>query len=253
MLSSFRNSSFEFRINQGIYPSDCVVRLLPSTMKRPVLLALLILASATVHGESPLAKARAKFQAIDAALNEAYAAAIGELDKPHAAALREDEREWIGYRDEMVDADFATKSGPSQSMPDYWEELADYESERITFLRAYSGKHVPRGITGQYDDAYGGLLDLTESKGGITFYLVAVRGHAHNNGEISGTISFAGNVAHFKEKLDSGETGPACELAFKRLEGHIIQIDEKVPDSDAGMGVHYDGTYYKISAKAHVE
>jgi len=213
-----------------------------------IILALAVwLPAAHAMDKTPtLAEAKAQYKAADAELNTAYSAAIAELDKSKAGALREDERNWIQYRDEMVEASFPAGNGSVTKDPEYWQTLAEFEQDRGKFLRAYSGKHVPAGISGEYSDSYGGTLELNQAKDGLSFSIEAVRGRGMNQGEIAGDITFHGDSGYFKQKLDDTEKdSPPCELVFKLINEHIIKIEEKVPDSLAGMGVHYDGTYYK--------
>jgi uncharacterized protein YecT (DUF1311 family) len=219
-------------------------------MKVLVMLTFFGLAAATGRSADKgptLAQARADYAVADGKLNKAYAAAVVGLEKNEAAKLREDERDWIAYRDGMIEGDFHADEGSEKTEPDYWEELAEYAKNRTDYLRGYAGKRVPPGIAGEYTDSYGGSIEFTETKEGVDFDLSAVRGMGHNNGEIPGTLTAKGDSAFIKEKLDAGDEGPACELYFKFGAGRSVEVDEKVPDSGAGAGVHYGGIYYKFS------
>ncbi|HEX4086413.1 MAG TPA: lysozyme inhibitor LprI family protein [Chthoniobacteraceae bacterium] len=203
--------------------------------------------------EPTLAEARAQYKAADAELNKAYAAAIAELHQTKAAALREDERNWIQYRDEMVEHDeyvarsFGHTNLSDEKDPDYWTSLAAYEEDRTQYLHGYSGKHVPPGIPGEYDDSYGGTAEVRQTKSGIEFSLEAVRHAGHDQGEISGVLKFKGDTAYFRQNEKNVQSGdPPCELVFTIVDGHVLRIEEKVRDSNAGINVHYDGDYYKI-------
>lgn len=224
-------------------------------MKTPLLLALLALGAVVSRVEAgpSYGEMRAKFELADAELNKVYKATIAELDKEKAAKLREDERDWIAYRDEMVAHDFHEDENPKLD-PDYWVTLAIYARERTAFLHAWSGKHVPSGITGEYSDSYGGTLDLEETKEGINFSINAVRTRAHNEGNIDGTLHRKGDKAYFKQQPGQEELfGPPCELVFTFIDDHIVKIEEKVPDSGAGHNVHYSGEYYKVGALKKTE
>jgi len=214
-------------------------------------LVLLVLGGAAVRGDDKpaVAKARAKFEKADTELNSIYKALAAQLDKAGAAKLREDERAWIQYRDDM------SESAPSfmgngtvdepKSMADYWEAMTTFTRDRIEFLRVYTGKDVPQGITGEYSDCYGASLKLEETKKGVLFDLVAVRGHSASNGELSGVLQPKDGKAYFKQQRDPGDGEKPCELVFTFIEGHIVKIEQKTPDPDAGNGVYYDGEYYK--------
>ena len=220
-------------------------------MKTIIVMLLAVLASGPTGVCMPkarytLAEAQALFQKADAGLNKAYNGALAELDKTKAAQLRNYEREWISYRDEMVAHDFHEEH-PERN-PDYWECLAIYAHERAEFVHAWSGKHIPPGITGEYSDSYGGALELTETTDGVEFSLSVTRGRAHNEGEMDGILQIKDGNAYFKEKLEPGEEGPPCELAFTFIEGHIVKIEEKVASHDVGFNVHFGGDYYKTGS-----
>jgi uncharacterized protein YecT (DUF1311 family) len=218
-------------------------------VKLLLILAALCIGAAILRADDKpltLAQARAEYDAADAELNKAYAAALAELDVSAAARLREDESDWISYRDQVTAVDFSSDGAAPHGSADYWDELAGYEQDRAAFLRAYSGKRVPPGISGEYTDSYGATLKIQKTKNGVLFYLSAVRGPGHNQGEISGVIAIDGDAASFKQSFDAGQDGPPCELAFKFTGAHIVEIDERVPDSTAGFNVHYGGDYYKI-------
>lgn len=194
--------------------------------------------------------ARTKFGKQNAELNEVYKAVMSGLDKTKAAQLREDERRWLQYRQSGVESYPRFNSGKWPETPahsvDYWQAMSGYTKERIKFLRAWSGKDVPPGITGEYSDSYGRSLKLEETKDGIKFSIVAVTGSARHVGDLNGIAERRGDKAYYKEKLDLGDGRPPCELVFIFVEGHVAKVMEKARDPDAGMGVSYIGDYYKI-------
>lgn len=215
-------------------------------MKALVLFAVLTL------GGIFLAQAKKQFEIADAELNAAYKITISELNKNKIVQLREAQRAWIGFRDTQSSHEALILNGKTEHPEktiDYWEMMTALTKERTNFLRAYSGKKVPPGITGEYTDCYGGALELEERKDGSVFFTIfATRGLAHNEGSMEGEFRLNENKASFKQQPTPDEPlyGPPCELAFTFSEGHIVTIDEKVPDSGAGHNVHYDGSYYKI-------
>ena len=214
-------------------------------MRILTIFAVLALGVVVSRGEDKLTleQARAKFTKADAELNKAYNESLAELDKTKAVQLRNAERDWISYRDEMTAHDFQEGEHPENN-PDYWDCLAIYAQERAVFVRAWSGKHVQSGIEGEYSDAYGGTLELSETKEGFDFSLSVVRGKAHNEGEMDGTLQIKDGKAYFKEKLEMDEQGPPCELAFTFVDGHILRrIEEKVASQNVGYNVHFGGDY----------
>jgi len=207
-------------------------------------------AIAAVDG-SKLDKARKHFEAADAMLNTTYKSLCKELSKEKLAALREGQRDWLHYRDEMSAARSSNEQEdvPLKHRSDYWEIMAGLTEERTGFLSAYSGKNIPGGITGEYHDSYGGTLQLEEKKDGIAFSIDVVRGQAQNEGEMDGVAIRKGSQASFKDKVDSAEPeGKPCEILFTFIDGHIVKVEEKVADKNQGYNVHFDGDYYKTGA-----
>ena len=202
--------------------------------------------------KAALAKARAKLEKQDAALNKIYTSLAASLGKAQAAELRADERAWLDYRDHMADAApwFNTGSNPDdpKTTVDYWHAMESFTSERVDFLRAWTGKSVPPGITGEYSDCHGGDLDLEETNSGVKFRITAVRGTRAHIGEIGGVIHPRDGAARFVETLDAtiAPAEPSCELTFTFIDGHIVKISQKNHDPNAGSGVWYEGTYRKM-------
>lgn len=199
-----------------------------------------------------MAAARTQFEQEDKKLNRVYEEVMRGLDDAQKKKLREDERAWLDYREtESLSFVWFNRGGKpvpddAHDSPDYWHSM-EFETEpRIDFLRAWSGKDLPRGITGEYDDSRGASLDMEETDAGVKFSLFAVRGHSRHTGDIEGVAMRHGDKAYFKQKLERGERGPACELEFTFSEGRVVAVAEKVRDSGAGMGVSYAGTYHKI-------
>jgi len=56
---------------------------------------------------------------------------------------------------------------------------------------------------------------------------------------LTGAIRFRAGKAHFKQTLEESEEGPPCELTFRLVSGHIVEVDQKGQDPGAGMGVYY--------------
>jgi uncharacterized protein YecT (DUF1311 family) len=229
----------------------------------PILLLVALAAPAAARGadnRATLAAARSKFTKQDAALNTVYKTVIATLDKTGAAQLRKDESDWLKYRDDLSEnaPHFNGHGDPDdpKTTPDYWDMMKSLTEERVGFLRAWTGRDVPPGITGEYSDCHGATLDLEETKSGIKFDLTAVRGPSAHNGEITGVIHPKGDTARFVEQLDTtiSPAEPPCELTFTFIGGHIVKVAQKGRDPDAGMGVYYDGAYYKIGKlKKHLD
>ena len=218
---------------------------------RAVVLSVALIAVLAVHpvaaeGGSRLAKARSRFEAADAELNKAYKALSGELDKEKLAELRGLQREWLAYRDWRAESlPEVDGAGTGKSSVEYWDTMRLLTEARTAILRVYTGKNVPPGISGEYGDCYGGELRLEEKKDGIAFSISVVRGPTSSTGDISGMALKKDGQAHFKEKLEPGETGSPCEITFTFIDGHIVKVEAKNAEQYLGNNARFDGRYYK--------
>ena len=212
-----------------------------------VLVAAIAIRTVAADGGSDLAKARARFETADAALNKAYQSLCRELGKEKLAALRGEQRDWLQYRDEMADARSSNgqEEVPPKRRPDYWEAMAGLTGERTEFLNAYSGKNVPGGISGEYHDSYGGTLLLEERKDVVAFSIEVVRGRAQNEGSLDGIAILNGARAIFWDKPDPAEPGEPCRVTFTFTGGHIVTVGETNAEKYEGNNAHFDGRYFK--------
>lgn len=191
-----------------------------------------------------LKRTRNRFDAADALLNKTYQVTKNELKGSAIDALREKQRAWIEYRNGI--AEFHLPD-PPQSSPDYWGRMCDLTLVRVRFLRIYSGIHAPKGLAGEYEDSYGGVLTLADSKAGLRFSIEVVRGPTAHTGEISGVARLTGNTAYFKAKADNEIEGPPAEVTLTFGEGHIVRVETKYTQQYGGMGAYFEGNYYKTA------
>jgi len=201
-----------------------------------------------------LATARKDFQAADTVLNKTYKAVCAGLTKPQVAALRELQRDWVQYRDQHAQ-DLLHLNGDDPGNEDtpeksgaYWKYMTDLTTERIHFLKVYSGADVPKGISGTYSDFCDGDLTLKETKQGIEFSCDVVRGRAANQGDISGVAQLQGDKAYYKEVIPADQTDAdrkPAQLTFTFIDGHVVNVEEKDANYYEGMSACFGGTYYK--------
>lgn len=191
-----------------------------------------------------LQRARARFAKADAALNAQYAATRAEVGKAGVTKLRALQRDWIGHRDYR--AEWGDHQGvPVEELTSYWEIMLSQTVERIAFLRIYSGVGQPKGITGQYRDAYGGTLELEQTKEGLKFTVEVVRGPTSHEGSLAGVAKLQGDKATYKERVEKGEDRAPAELFFSFREGHIVEVTGKNTSYHHGARASFDGEYYK--------
>jgi uncharacterized protein YecT (DUF1311 family) len=224
--------------------------------KTKIALALLCLGIFTASialGEGDAAKleqAKQRFAAADADLNKAFQEVRSKLNGSAATDLRDRQREWLKHRDYMA-ADQPRQNGFEGSdfkqSPDYWEAMADLTKTRTEFLRAAYDSTVPKGITGVYQDSYGGALQLEETSAGIVFSINVVRGPTTHTGGLSGVATKKGNGAAYKEKVEPPDDRKPCELTFVFVEGHIVKLTGKNTEYFHGARAYFDGTYFKVA------
>ena len=194
-----------------------------------------------------LERTKSRWQKADAVLNEVYASVRAEVGKAGESKLRDLQRGRISIRDNRATFEAHGAEKP-ESLPVYWDTMLGETVSNISFLKIYTGRDVPKGLTGSYGDASGGGgLDLEETPKGLKFSMTAVRGASLHEGEISGIAQLKGNRATYKQssKEAAADGHKPAELTFTMSAGHIVHVDEKNTAYFGGAGVYFAGDYYK--------
>ena len=181
-------------------------------------------------------------------LNQVYSRVLAEVGKAGEAKLRKLQRGQLEYRDVHAKYDAIDNREHPKESPHYWEGMLAFTTSNLDFLKIYTGRDVPKGLSGIYDDGFGGLLEIEETPKGLKFSLTVVRGRTSHIGEIAGLARLNGDRATFKavltkEEAKSGQK--AAELTFTMSAGHIVHVDAKNAQEYGGMGAYFDGYYYK--------
>lgn len=193
-------------------------------------------------------RARRRYEAADAVLNADYKRLNASLNAKQKAELREAQRDWIERRDRR--AAWETKGAEdAENFPAYWEELLLQTVTRLGFLKSYTGKGVPAGLSGAYDDFEGGLLSLELTKTGLRFSIEVVRGPSLHLGEISG-LALRKNDRFFQyvENIPKDEQSPErppAGVTFKVVDSHRVRIEGKNTGAHHGARAYFDGLFYK--------
>jgi uncharacterized protein YecT (DUF1311 family) len=218
-----------------------------------VLLCLGIFSAPGARGEDEAAKleqAKQRFAAADAELNKAFQEVRSKLSGSALIDLRDRQREWLKHRDYMASdqpRQNGFEGGDFKLSPDYWEAMADLTKERTQFLRSAFDSTLPKGITGVYQDSYGGALQLEETAEGIVFSIIVVRGPTTHTGGLTGVAARKGGGAVYKEKIEPPEDRKPTELAFAFVDGHIVKLTGKNTEYYHGARAYFDGTYFKVA------
>lgn len=190
-----------------------------------------------------LARAKQRWEKADVVLNQVYTRVKAEVGKAGEAKLREIQRGQLDRRDRHS----LSEGHGEKNNPDYWDAMLNFTTSNISFLKIYTGRDVPKGLTGTYTDGVGGSLELEETTKGLKFSMSAVRKISLANGEIGGVARLKGNRATFKAELSKEEAAAGqkpAELTFT-VNGHIVHVDAKNTGDYGGSGVYFDGDYYK--------
>lgn len=129
----------------------------------------------------------------------------------------------------------------------YWDAMAELTKARAEFLRASFDSALPKGISGSYEDSYGGSLNLEERADGVAFQIDVVRGPTLHTGGLAGLATVKDGVAVYKEQVEAGEDREPCELTFTFSKGHSVKIDGKNTDYYHGARAYFTGIYFKIA------
>lgn len=228
-------------------------------MPKNSLTAALILAGLTVLSVTPalavedaakLDQEKRRFALADADLNKTYDALRRRLRASEFTDLRNLQRKWLEHR-EYIAADQPRQNGfegdDLKKSPDYWEAMADVTESRTEFLRAAYDPALPKGITGIYQDSYGGELKLEETPKGIAFLINVVRGPTSHTGGLTGIATRKRNAAVYKEEVEAGDDREPCELTFAFIGGHIVKLEGKNTEHHHGARAYFVGTYFKVA------
>jgi|GEM_PF-591903 len=190
-----------------------------------------------------------RFSLADAGLNKAFDALRKRLGADEFRDLRDRQRNWLQHRD-YISSDQPRQNGfegdDLKKSPDYWEAMADLTESRTEFLQAAFDQALPKGITGVYQDSYGGELKLEEIPKGVAFSIDVVRGPTLHTGDLIGVATLKRNAAVYKEQVEAGEDRQPCELTFTLIDGHIVKLEGKNTEHHHGARAYFVGTYFKV-------
>lgn len=214
---------------------------------------IMLSSGSAISAEEEAAKldqARQRFAEADADLNKTFQEVRSKLPENARNDLRDRQREWLKHRD-YIASDQPRQNGfegtDLKQSPDYWEAMADLTKERAEFLRAAFNPALPKGMTGEYQDSYGGALQLEETAQGLVFSINVVRGPTTHTGGLSGVATLKGRIALYKEKVEPAEDRKPCELIFAFSDGHIVKVTGKNTGYYHGARAYFDGTYLKVA------
>ncbi len=194
-----------------------------------------------------LERAKARFEAADAQLNADYKALVAALKPDELEELKDLQLKWIARRDSGAEAETGAAEKPKEQLA-YWDKLLELTSTRLEFLKVYSRKGIPKGVTATYRDFDGGWLHLEERKTGLAFSLEVLRGPSLHSGFLEGVVKRSGKLATFRETVPKEETREPAEVTFTFVTDNKVQVEAKNAGFHAGARAYFDGLYFKAHA-----
>lgn len=196
-----------------------------------------------------MAAAQAEFARFDRTLNEVYARARADLSEWDFEKVREEQREWIEYRDQRAEAaarfDGGAEEGKERENVEYWNALGWLTETRIEILRGWiRADDFSKTWEGAWIDGYGGELLVAEgAKGDLLFTLEVVRGPTYHLGNIGGIAKANVRTARFstKDEVVEEETWLTFLLQGRRLE---VIGENTMPFH--GARAYFDGKYVRV-------
>ena len=205
------------------------------------LLAAMLFLTAGIASGDELAEAKAKFAKQDKELNEFYAGLKKDLDPEQFAAVQEDQRSWMEYRDHM--SEWQEKEDMPETAVDRWELAASITEGRIEWLRAWKKLDQRKGWPGKYEDGRGGMLCIVEKEGKTWFALNVVRGPSFHVGGIGGEFRKNGRTAWFETKPEGAERPTWLTFREPYTEEGRITVAGENTSYFHGARAYFDGTF----------
>jgi uncharacterized protein YecT (DUF1311 family) len=143
-----------------------------------------------------LQEAKAEFAARDMALNTAWEQVKNStaLSAAEMAALREEQKAWIEYRDKLsLSPSYSGAPGDeteARKSVEYFDCAAAITAERTAWLNGHLLVTAPENVTGVWSDSYGGTLQIVQKDSELFFTLDVVRGPTAHNGSINGIAAW---------------------------------------------------------------
>jgi uncharacterized protein YecT (DUF1311 family) len=219
-------------------------------MKHLLLLMLFLACSASAQD---LQKAKAAYAKADKELNAAWADLKKALSESEFAAMQEDQRSWLQYRDYLARSPlFNGVKAPGDlplDSPVYLESAAALTETRAQWLRGWLRFKDDTTLTGIWEDSYGGTVKVVEKDGKLTFGIDVHRGQSIHSGDISGVAAWNSPVGWYSDKKENGpaKEGGETNLAFI-LRGRILEIIGANTSHYHGARAYFDGRYIKVAA-----
>ena len=135
-------------------------------------------------------KRRPAFEKWDKELNQVYQKLKVELQQELFEIVREDQKGWVPYRDYMSELQRGYEGVSDEEAQ--LSLAAGLTESRVKWLRAWLGRDSESGFEGEYDDGFGGLLQIVKQGDDYFFALNVVRGPTFHVGDLQGKLRVNG-------------------------------------------------------------
>lgn len=187
--------------------------------------------------------AQEKFAKQDQALNQVYGELKKELEPHLFEVVKKDQRGWVKYREYMSEWQ---KGYEGTSDEEAQLELgAGLTESRVEWLEAWLKTEQNEGMAGEYDDGYGGLLQIVKEGKDYFFSLQVVRGPTFHVGHLTGKLRVNGSTAWF-EIQEEGEEPTWLTLVPKEDGSRRLRVVSENAHFYHGARAYFEGSYLKV-------
>jgi uncharacterized protein YecT (DUF1311 family) len=200
--------------------------------------------------EKTLPEAKAAFATADHALNQSYQTAKTKLPEALFEQVREEQRNWIDYRDFRADAsarlEGGAEDGKEKASPEYWNAMTYLTETRVEILDAWTRiDQFSKTWEGVWIDGYGGILMIEQGEGpDLRFTCTAVRGASYHLGNIAGTAKANQSTARFATQAEGQDV--ETWLTFLQEDDGRLRIIGENTEYFHGARAYFDGQYLRV-------
>jgi uncharacterized protein YecT (DUF1311 family) len=208
-----------------------------------------------------LKEAKADFEKQDKALNAAWdeVRKSKELTEAEQAGLKEEQKTWVTYRDEMsLSSSYSgapADEAEARKSAEFFSCAASITKERTSWLKGHLAAAPTDSVTGVWSDSYGGSLKIVQKEKQHYFTIDVVRGPTAHLGSINGIASWNAPLGWFSDKEGEKDRTDEANVSFV-LKRNLFQITTANASSYAGARAYFDADYLltgKPDAKAQAE
>ena len=205
------------------------------------LIAIGLVFSVTSAFAGELEKAKAEFAKHDRELNKVYQELRRELPAELFKVLRQEQRDWIEYRDYI--ADWQAFGKDLETSTDRWSMRAELTRAQVGWLKMWRLRDQRKGWAGKYNDGHGGILYIIKKGEVHHFGISVVRGPTFHLGDISGVLKIEGEKASFETRAEPD--AKLTTLTFSPVQDGSgrIQVEGKNTHWYHGARAYFDGQY----------